>query len=226
MGGSNAKRTVMVAGGALAAAAFAVSSFAQEGPPVPLNFTDPNQILDHSPTVDLAVRDDAASRFNALSSAPDASAEATAPRSLELELAAGGGSAPLDISVAQRASFGTDNNGDIDRSGRGSEVRIGRGLVQARESRDSGSSVYMFVASDDEALTWQPGSRSEFGGRGPSLTMQDQVQVGDLSAGVTYESNGVQASLAYVQREESTRVGQQSFTQEEEFAGVTITMRN
>lgn len=225
MGGSNVMRTVMVAGGALAAAAFGVSSFAQEGPQLPVNFTDTNQMLNEAPALDLAVRDDAAPRFNALTTSPEASTD-VAPRSLELELAAGGGNAPLDISVAQRASFGADENGDIDRSGRGSEVRIGRGLVQERENRNSGSSVYMFVASDDEALTWQPGSRNEFGGRGSSLTMQDQVQIGDISAGVTYERNGVQASLAYVQREESTRVGQQSFTQEEEFAGVTITMRN
>jgi hypothetical protein len=46
-----------------------------------------------------------------------------------------------------------------------------------------------------------------------------------MSAGVTYERNGIQASLAYVEREESTRVGNQNFTQEEAFTGVTVTMR-
>jgi hypothetical protein len=83
----------------------------------------------------------------------------------------------------------------------------------------------MFVASDDEALTWQPGVRSEFGGQGASLALQDRVEVGDLSAGVTYERNGVQASLAYVEREESARIGQQNFSQDESFTGVTVTMR-
>jgi hypothetical protein len=46
-----------------------------------------------------------------------------------------------------------------------------------------------------------------------------------MAAGVTYERNGVQASLAYVEREESTRVGRESYTQEQAFTGVTLTMR-
>jgi hypothetical protein len=128
--------------------------------------------------------------------------------------------------VAQRASFGADENGKVDRRGRGSEVRVGRGLVRDyRERSNDRSAVYMFVASDDEALTWQPGSRSEFGGNGGGLALEDRVEVGDLSAGVTYERNGVQASLAYVEREEATRVGNQSFNQDQSFAGVTVTMR-
>jgi hypothetical protein len=49
--------------------------------------------------------------------------------------------------------------------------------------------------------------------------------VGDLAAGVTYERNGVQASLAYVEREESTRIGRQNYSQEQNFTGVTVTMR-
>jgi hypothetical protein len=140
-------------------------------------------------------------------------------------VAAGGGDAPLDVSIAQRASLGADRNGDVDRQGRGSEVRVGRGLVGERNEGATRNSTYVFVASDNEALTWQPGARSEFGGRGASFALQDRVEVGDLSAGVTWERNGVQTSLAYVEREQSTRVGNQSFSQEENFAGVTVTVR-
>ena len=54
---------------------------------------------------------------------------------------------------------------------------------------------------------------------------RDLVEVGDLSAGVTWERGGVQTSLAYVEREQSTRVGNQTYSHDENFAGVTVTMR-
>jgi len=164
-------------------------------------------------------------RFNALTPSTDQSIER--PRRLELEVAAGGGDAPLDISVSQRASLGSDGSGEISSRGTGSEVRVGRGLVRdgANRTQNGGSAVYAFVASDDEALTWQPGSRNEFGGSGASVSLQEQVEIGDMSMGVTYERNGVQASLAYVEREESARVGNQSYNQDMSFTGVTVTMR-
>jgi hypothetical protein len=227
MSGSTALRTALLAGGALAAslagaslAAAQEAAFAEPAPQV--DFADPVAALrdGEGAALDLRVRDRAAQRF-----APAAGHDrGEQPRRVELELAAGGGDSPLDVSIAQRASLGADANGDLARQGAGSELRIGRGLVQERDSA-RGRSVYVFVASDDEALTWQPGARSEFGGQGASLAMQDRVEVGDLSAGVTYERNGVQASLAYVEREESTRVGRQSFSQDESFTGVTVTMR-
>jgi hypothetical protein len=228
MGGRGIFRNALLAGGALAATLVGASlALAQEveGPPAPMNFSDPNSLTTEAPVLDLNVRDDAAVRFspNANREEPDAER----PRRLELELAAGGEDAPVDFAIAQRASLGSDSNGDVDRRGSGSELRVGRGLVGERESGSQrGSSVYMFVASDNEALTWQPGARSQFGGSGDSLAMQERVEVGDMSAGVTYERNGVQASLAYVEREESTQVGNESFSQDTSFAGVTITMRH
>lgn len=165
------------------------------------------------------MRSDVAQRFGPTT----ASSEQTTsegPRRVELEFAAGDGD--LDVAFAQRASIG---EGDNNRHGRGSEVRIGRGLVQQdTEENQRGTSTYMFVASDNEALTWQPGQRSEYAS-GPALQLQDRVEVGDMSVGVTYERNGVQASLAYVEREESTTVGTQTFSQDESFTGLTVTMR-
>lgn len=231
MGGRTALRTALLAGGALATVLAGVA-FAQDtvnpsgaaaDPSPQVDFHDPiAAIEDREPAaIDLSVRDDVAPRF-----APtDPSSSAERPRRLELELAAGGGDSPIDVSIAQRASFGTNSEGDLDRRGTGSELRVGRGLVEERQDGARGSSVYMFVASEDEALTWQPGGRSEFGGDGASFSMQDRVEVGDVSAGVTYERNGVQASLAYVERERSTRVGRQSFSQDESFTGLTVTMR-
>ena len=228
MSGRKALRTALLASGTLAATAFAVTAMAQEmvnpapepdAPPNQISFTDPDAPINGA-ALDLSVRDDATPRFPAIDrSAP---AGATDQRRVELELAAGGAGAPIDISIAQRASLGVDRNGDLDRQGRGSELRVGRGLVDERGARNS---TYVFVASDNEALTWQPGNRSEFGGRASSFSMQDRVEVGDLAAGVTWERDGVQTSLAYVEREQSTQVGNQTYTQDESFAGVTVTVR-
>lgn len=192
-----------------------------------IDFTDPSTALQRasdSSSIGVNVRDDAAPRF----SSPGEDTQTGEPRRMELELAAGGQQTgmPVDVSIAQRASLGANESGDLDRQGRGSEVRVGRGLVQERGAdRGDGNSWYLFAASDNEALTWQPGSRNEFGGRGSSFSLEDRVEVGDMSAGVTYERNGVQASLAYVEREVSTTVGQTSVSQDENFTGLTVTMR-
>lgn len=201
-------------------------ALAQEAGITGIAFTDPQAALQREAetSFSLNAREDRAERF---APSPDPT-EANDQRKLELEFAATGDSAglPLDVSVARRASLGADENGDLDRTGSGSEVRIGRGLVQRNDGdARQGSSVYMFVASDDEALTWRPGQRNELGGQGSGFALQDQVEIGDVSAGVTYERNGVQASLAYVEREISTQVGRDSYTTQENFAGVTVTMR-
>lgn len=228
--GQVSNRTALLAGGALAAALFGASiASAQEAPapatePAPnqtsvdqIDFTDTQTVLRRS---NVTMRSDVAQRFGPTAAE---NKQTTSPRRVELEFAASDGD--LDVSFAQRASLGGEN-GDINRAGRGSEVRIGRGLVQEDNTNNQrGSSTYMFVASDDEALTWQPGQRREFGSQGSSLQLQDRVEVGDMSVGVTYERNGVQASVAYVEREESTTIGRETFNQNESFTGLTVTMR-
>lgn len=231
MGGSG-NRTALLASGALAMAALfgASNATAQDAPAAPaaapnaaetqleagqVDFTDHQTVLRRS---NVSIRSDVAQRFGPTSATNE---QTEGPRRVEVEFAAGDGD--LDISFAQRASIG-GADGDINRQGRGSEVRIGRGLVQ-QDNDQRGTSTYMFVASDNEALTWQPGQRSELGSQGPALQLQDRVTVGDLSVGVTYERNGVQASLAYVEREESTTIGNETFDQDESFTGLTVTMR-
>lgn len=213
-----------LAGGAVAAALGVSAAAAQDAaaPTDPIDFTDSHTALTEGAALNLTIREDSSARISPLD---QRAADSDGARQLELELAAGGRDSPLDVSIAQRASIGANREGDVDRHGRGSELRVGRGLVGERDDERRGASTYVFVASDNEALTWQPGARSEFGGRGSSFSLQDQVEVGDLAAGVTWERNGVQTSLAYVEREESTRIGNQSFRQDESFTGVTVTMR-
>jgi len=212
----------LIAGGALAAALLAgtftsAQQVSEASADERMNFSDPADGLNvpQGPALQFSASDGLRNRFNhpvgpVLDSAP-------APRRLELELAAGGAHAPVDVSISQRASVNADDA--VDQRGSGSELRIGRGLVRERNSGGA-DATYVFVASDNEALTWQPGARNGPGG----LAMQDQVQVGDMAAGVTIERNGVQASVAYVERSEQTRVGVQTYSQDQSFTGVTVTM--
>jgi hypothetical protein len=130
----------------------------------------------------------------------------------------------LGVSFAQRAGVGVNRQGDIESQSRGSELRFGSIGGDRRDRASSDATWYLFAASEDEALTWRPGSRNEFGGTSSSFNVEDRVEIGDLQAGLTYERDRWQASLAYVEREYSVRAGSRMYYREESFAGVTLTM--
>lgn len=133
----------------------------------------------------------------------------------------------LNASFAQRGGLAFNDDGDIERETRASEFRLGRNIGSSRDDRPSAEPRwYFFAASEDEALTWGPGGRTEFGSSGSSFGLQDRVEIGDMQAGITYERYGIQASLAYVEREFTVVSGSQSFTQDDSFAGLTLTMRH
>ncbi len=134
------------------------------------------------------------------------------------------GAAGLDVAFAQRGGVGFNEQGDIERQSRGSELRLGRGLRD--DERSSTPTWYVFAASDDEAITWRPGVRNAFGGSGASFALRDRVEIGDIQAGITYERDGWQASIAYVEREISANTGVYTVYQDENFAGFTLTMRH
>jgi hypothetical protein len=165
------------------------------------------------------------SRFSALAPAePSAGSSEAARYEFEFMTSRSG----IDLSFAQRGGVGFNDQGDVERQSRGSELRLGRGLGMNHDDAPSAEPRwYLFAASEDEALVWRPGARNEFGGSGSSFALQDRVEIGDLQVGITYERHGIQASLAYVEREISVRtVGQQGFKQDENFAGFTLTMRH
>ena len=107
-------------------------------------------------------------------------------------------------------------------------MRFGRGLSRLhRKSRSSWDhpAFYIFAASDNEALTWAPTSSGP-GGRSAGFALQDQIRIGDSQAGLTYEAGPFQASLAYVQRKVSARTGATTVYRDEDFAGITLTLRH
>lgn len=189
-----------------------------------ISFADPSAALGDRISFDVGEGD--RSRFTNLNPTPSRQGDPEYRR-YELALVARAANG-VDVSFNQRGGFGFNEQGDIERQSRASELRLGRSLG-LREDDDTASSEpiwYIFAASEDEALTWRPGTRSEFGGSGSSFALQERVEIGDLQAGVTYEANGWQASLAYVERKISMRTGSRTISRNEDFAGFTLTMRH
>lgn len=196
------------------------SSYAIDG----VDLVDPSQAL--TSRFQLSAGEGSRGRFTSLAPTESASTNPSDHRGYEFEFVAPGMSG-LNVSFAQRGGVGFNDQGDIERQSHGSELRLGRGLDMPRNRPSAEPTWYFFAASDDEALTWRPGGRSEFGGSGGnSFALQDRVEIGDIQAGVTYERYGIQASLAYVEREFTIISGSQSFRQDDSFAGLTITMRH
>jgi hypothetical protein len=188
-----------------------------------VDFTDP--ALSEPDRFDLNFRPSDARRFSAFAPVED-DASAASRYGYEVSLVASAARG-FDVAFAQRGGLGFNDQGDVERETRGSELRLGRGLRDMPRDQPSREPTwYIFAASEDEALIWRPGVSNAFGGSGSSFALQDRVEIGDIQAGVTYESNGWQASLAYVEREVSVRRGSRTYTQDEAFAGVTLTMRH
>ena len=204
---------------ATAQEAVAPSSFAVDG----VDLADPAQAFANR--FEFNVGDQYSPRFGALGPA-DRGAREQADTGYELQFITSTMSG-MDVAFAQRGTVGFNAQGDLARQSRASELRLGRGVDMPRDRPSAEPRWYFFAASEDEALVWQPGQRNEFGGSGSSFALQDRVEIGDMQVGITYERYGIQASLAYVEREISVRtVGTQGFKEDENFAGFTLTMRN
>ena len=227
----------------LAAAAFALEPSGRfAGPPTPLpsspgpiagiSFDDPDRVFNVRDWFRIGVRttdDGPALRETNPPLGGALSAEDESERRLELSITAPGRVTGLgvDVGVAPRASFAVDEDGRLARAGAGAEVRIGQGLEGLVDRWEPPSwdapAWYFFAASDGQALAWSPERAANVpGARSDGLRWQDRVEVGDFQAGVSLEAGGLQASLAYVQRDVSSPYG----SADENFAGVTVTWGN
>jgi hypothetical protein len=190
-----------------------------------ISFADPlNAFSAENFSINIGLGD--APRFASFSPSEQRRDAGDAERRYEVAVVArdvGGG---IDVAFAQRGGVGFDDDGELNRERRGSELRLGRGLGVDADERSDRPTWYVFAASEDEALTWRPGVRNEFGGVSSSFGLQQRVEIGDMQAGITYERNGWQASFAYVEREISARNGSQTVYQDESFTGVTLTLRH
>lgn len=134
----------------------------------------------------------------------------------------------LDVALAQSATLAPGPDGGLARAGSATELRLGHGLDRLvrpwRAPTWQTPTWYIFAAADGQALTWRPDTALGLATDG--LRRQDRVEVGDFQAGVSLEAGGLQASLAYVQREESHHDAQgRGVSADAHFTGVTLTWR-
>lgn len=156
---------------------------------------------------------------------PPFAPDSEAPRQYEFSVAlpADRSGLGLDVGLASRTTLATDSDGQIARAAAGTELRIGRGLERLVKPWQPPTwddpTWYVFAASDGQALTWRPEDTAGLATGG--MRWQDRVEVGDFQAGVSLEAGGLQASLAYVERDFSG----QGASADENFAGLTVTWR-
>lgn len=84
--------------------------------------------------------------------------------------------------------------------------------------------LFLFAASDDEAVIWTPSASPTNGGvaRGGSLAyVEDQVEVGEVHAGIGIEAEGLRLSVGYTEHDVETRFGNRG----ESYAGFNLTWR-
>lgn len=129
----------------------------------------------------------------------------------------------IEMSFAARSGYGFNHQGELNSQYQSRMLRIGRNLTRENFSEPA---WYFFVADEDEALIWDPGSQSAFGGRSSRFALQDQVELGDMQVGVAYDWMGWQTTFSYVEREVGTQVGHQSYYTDDSFVGVTVTYRH
>ena len=228
---------VSVCSAACVAAAFAWESgpAATAGPPAPtanggaisgVSFADPDASMQAPEGLSAGGRAEAPLRLSETVNPPETAFAASEERRYEFAITAPGRitGLGLDVGVAPRASFTLDGDGRLAGAGAGAELRVGQGLENLVDRWEpptwDAPAWYFFAASDGQALAWSPEQAAGVpGARGDGLRWQDRVEVGDFQAGVSLEAGGMQAALAYVQRDISTRYG----SSEENFAGVTVT---
>ena len=129
----------------------------------------------------------------------------------------------FDLGVVPRLAY--SEQGELKTRSFGGEVRIGQNFDK-RGSDDAPNSWYIFAGADGEALTYEPGEAglSEFDA--DNMALRDQVTVGDMQAGISVQRGAGQLSLSYIRREVSYHErGLQGVTENEDFAGVSFTLR-
>ncbi len=140
----------------------------------------------------------------------------------EISLSAGANRTGLgfDVGVAPRVSFSRDGAFAARRIG--GEVRIGQNFDK-RGDGAPGNSWYLFAGADGEALVWEP---DEVGAMSVAdMALRDKVTVGDIQAGVSFQKGPGQISFSYIRREVEYRERNLGASENEDFAGISFTIR-
>ena len=125
----------------------------------------------------------------------------------------------FDVGIAPRVEITRD--GPYASRRFGGEVRIGQHFDKRGESPES--SWYLFAGADGEALVWEPDQTRAIAVG--SMALHDQVTVGDVQAGISIQRGPGQLSFSYIRREVEYRERTIGHSENEDFAGISFTIK-
>lgn len=143
--------------------------------------------------------------------------------SAQLALGAPRQSTGLALDAAIVPSVTYTQEGKFETRRYGAELRIGRDFDQ-RGSDAVADSWYIFAGTEGEALVWEAGEYGMSNVTG-AVALRDQVTVGDMQAGVSVQRGKGQLSLSFIRREVQWSDRNGGAERDEDFAGVSFTLR-
>lgn len=127
----------------------------------------------------------------------------------------------FDLNVVPSLSY--EREGQFATRSVGAEIRLGRDFDQ-RGTAAVADSWYVFAGTEGEALVWEAGEYG-FSNVTSAMALRDQVTVGDLQAGVSIQRGQGQLSLSYIRREVEWRDRNGGASTNEDFAGLSFTLK-
>ena len=143
--------------------------------------------------------------------------------SAQLALGAPRQSTGLALDAAFVPSVAYVQEGEFQTRRYGAELRIGRDFDQ-RGSAAVADSWYIFAGTEGEALVWEAGEYGMSNVTG-AVALRDQVTVGDMQAGISMQRGNGQLSLSFIRREVQWSDRNGGAERNEDFAGVSFTLR-
>ena len=127
-------------------------------------------------------------------------------------------------SIRAEISFSatSEQNGEYASRRFGGEIRIGQNFDKRGEA-DPETGWYLFAGADGEALVWEPDETR--GVAAGDMALRDKVTVGDIQAGLSLQRGPGQISFSYIRREVEYRERNLGASTDEDYAGVSFTIR-
>lgn len=127
----------------------------------------------------------------------------------------------FDLGVAPRVTLRED--GKLLTQRFGGEVRIGQN-IDVLDENENPIGWYVFAGGDGEALIWDA-NRGEMTPTLSNMGIRDHITIGDIQAGLSIHRAGGELALSYIRREVKYQDRNGGHEEEEDFAGVSFTLR-